>query len=106
MRLVVAGDDANEEVIAEEIEITGSGERFAVHRSIGTHARGLWSVSHIDTGFAVDHGNSIDDAIAAARDTWTKATPAQREAALTYARGIRISRLEQFATHPIDRGVQ
>jgi hypothetical protein len=85
MRIIVAGDLGDEEVIADAVDISGCGEKFAVHRAIGTNPRGKFSVTHVDTGFAIAHADTIDDAIAAARDIWESKTPQERTSALAYA---------------------
>ena len=92
MRIMVAGEVADEEVIADEVDISSSGEQFVVHRSIGTEPRGKFSVTHVDTGFAIAHGETIDDAVVAARDIWASNTPQERISAISYAIAARQAR--------------
>lgn len=59
------------EAIGESVELTfGRGEAFAVHATPYLHAEDddQWRVSHIETGFEVDSGATIDDAIMAAEE--------------------------------------
>jgi len=95
MRITVSGTQCEEEVIAEPFTIDGTGENFAVHRAIGTDAidKGLFAATHVDTGFAIARGDTIDETIAAARNAWLSKTPAEIEAALTQARAIRTARI-------------
>jgi hypothetical protein len=92
MRITVAGDMGDEEVIADEVVISNGGEQFAVHRSIGTSPRGKFSVTHVDTGFAIAHADTIDGAVTAAREIWESKTPQERTSALTYAVAARQAR--------------
>jgi hypothetical protein len=85
MRLTVAGDFCNEEMVAQAVSISTDGERFAVHPAIGISPKGAYTVSHVDTGFAIAHGTTVNDAIEMARKTWEKATPGERIAAKTRA---------------------
>ena len=80
MRIAVvtmSGRVAPEEVIAEPFEIEGSGESFAVHRSIGFDWGDgpRWSATHVQTGLSVARGETIDATIEAARLAWSSRTP-------------------------------
>ena len=86
MRLMISGDVCDEEVIAEPFSVEGSNEKFAVHPAIGLDIeRGKWVATHVDTGFAIGRGSTIDAAIEAGRAAWAAATPAQIVAAKTRA---------------------
>jgi hypothetical protein len=78
VRLMAAGDQCDEEVIGEPFSIEGVEERFAVHASLRSdHWIAPWTASHVDSGFAVARGDTIDGAIAAARKRWAE-MPADR----------------------------
>lgn len=78
MRFLVACKEYREEVIGEPITIDQvPDEAFAVHRTnIGAPSTmPYWTVSHVETGFAVSHGDTIDFAIQQARDRFAAAGP-------------------------------
>ena len=78
MRFLVSCKDYREEVIGEPVAIDQvPGEIFAVHRTnIGAPSTmPYWTVTHVETGFAVSHGDTIDFAIQQARDRFAAATP-------------------------------
>jgi hypothetical protein len=88
MRIVISGDLAEVLVIAEPFEIVGSDEQFAVHRTFGINdaeERGAWSATHVKTGLRIAAGETIDEAIDAARTLWASKTSEQIGVAL--ARG-------------------
>jgi len=93
MRIVVTGDQHDEEVIAEPFEIEGSGEVFAVHPAIGGDDRGAWSATHVDTGLSIARGDTIDEAIAAGRSAWNSKSPAEIAAAKARGAAIRAARV-------------
>lgn len=89
MRIMITGDHHDEEVIAEPFAIAGSDEQFAVHRAIDCDiddGKPAWSATHVATGFAVAHGDSIDETITRARMVWQSKTPQEIE--LAKARAI------------------
>ena len=93
MRFTIKGDRRDEEVIAEEVEIIGSGHQFALHRTIGDQANQLpWTVSHVVTGLAVARGATAAAVIAAARSNWSSKTPAEIQVAIRLAADIDLTR--------------
>jgi hypothetical protein len=94
MRLIISGDHADQLVIAEPFSVAGSEERFAVHRAIGLDVKekGAWSATHVETGFRLASGDTIDDAIAACRLVWASKSPEQIAEARARAVAIRESR--------------
>ena len=89
MRIILTGDHHDEEVIAEPFAIAGSGEQFAVHRALDSDldaGQPLWTATHVETGFAIARGHSIDETITRARMTWQSKTPEQIEQAKSTAR--------------------
>lgn len=93
MRIMISGDVCDEEVIAEPFTVEGSTEQFAVHPAVGRDVdRGKWVATHVDTGFAIGRGATIDAAIEDGRRAWAAATPAQRTAAKTRAIAMRQAR--------------
>jgi len=96
MRIYASCDFADVLVIAEPFAIEASGERFGVHRAIGTNQdREEWTASHAETGFRVGGGDTLDQAIEAARRNWTSRTPGQIEDVLSVARSVRQARATQ-----------
>jgi len=86
MRLLIAGNAFDEEVIGEPFDVEGSDERFAVHPAIASDSyRGKWVATHVDTGFAIGRADTIDGAIEAGRKAWAAATPEEIIAAKTRA---------------------
>jgi hypothetical protein len=78
MRFLVSCKDYREEVIGEPIAIDQvPNEAFAVHRTtIGSPSTmPYWTVTHVETGFAVSSGDTIDFAIQQARDRFSAAGP-------------------------------
>jgi hypothetical protein len=78
MRFLVSCKEYREEVIGEPVTIDQvPDEAFAVHRTnIGSPSTmPYWTVTHVDTGFAVSHGDTIDFAIQQARDRFEAAGP-------------------------------
>lgn len=95
MRIMLAGDHHDEEVIAEPFAIEGTDEKFAVHRALDADldaGRPDWSATHIETGFAVGRGYTIDEAIESARAAWLSKTPEQNEQAKATARQRKAAR--------------
>jgi hypothetical protein len=95
MRIMIAGDIRDEEVIAEPFEIEGSSDQFAVHRAIQADVeagKGPWTATHVGTGFAIARGYSVDEAIEKARAAWKSKTPEQIEQAKASARQRRAMR--------------
>ena len=103
MRFLIQTESHCEEVIGEPVVIEQLPEEvFAVHR---THvgASGLmpyWTVSHVETGFAASHGDTIDFAIKLARDKFASKTPAEIRSALATAR----AKLPEMAKKPVMQG--
>jgi hypothetical protein len=85
---------SDREVIAEAFEIDGSDEKFAVHASLGPDGveRGRFAATHIDTGFAIAFGDTVDQAIEAGRAAWNSKTEEDRGACIERARQFRAAR--------------
>lgn len=93
MKMIAAGDAFDEVVIGHPFDIPGCSEKFAVHASIGIDDdRGMWAASHVETGFAIAFGDTIEDAIEACCAKWNSKTPTEQAAALEKARQIRAER--------------
>ena len=94
MRMLAAGDSHDVEVIAEPFEIPGTCERFAVHAAICEEDAqcGNWVAAHVETGFAIAFGCTVEDAIAAGRARWLSKPPDERDSALARVREFRASR--------------
>jgi acyl-CoA reductase-like NAD-dependent aldehyde dehydrogenase len=94
MRIVLAGLAGDVEVVAEPFEIEGSREEFGVHPTLKLDVleHGKWTASHVETGFRVASGDTIDAAISAARETWASMDPKYRAARLRRAIEIRHAR--------------
>ena len=95
MRIMLAGDHHDEEVIAEPFAIAGSEEQFAVHRALECDldaGKPLWAATHVETGFAIARGDSIDETITSARMIWQSKTPEQIELAKSMARQYKTTR--------------
>lgn len=89
MRIMLAGDFCDEEVIAEPFAIAGSDEQFAVHRALDCDlddGKPLWAATHVETGFAIARGDTIDGTIERACAIWQSKTPEQLEQAKATAR--------------------
>lgn len=84
MRLNICSGQGDMLVLAEEFEIEGSDQRFAVHRAVemDAHFWDEWIVTHVETGFNFACGPTIEDAIEAGRSVWLSKTPEQRAAAV------------------------
>lgn len=96
MRLYASGDYADVLVIAEAFVIEGSAEKFGVHRSFGAVTdMEMWTASHVETGFRVGGGDTLDQAIESARRNWASRTLEQIGAALAVARATRQARASQ-----------
>lgn len=94
MRIIISGDVCEQEAIAEPFSIEGSDEQFAVHQALGADVeKGLFTATHVATGFAIARGNTIDEAIEAARAAWASKTPEQIADGLIRARAIRTARI-------------
>lgn len=75
------------EVFAQEFSIEGAdSDRFAVHNSV--NRIGEYTATHIETGFAIDHGETPEEAIEHARAKWTKATPEERAEKMARAKSL------------------
>lgn len=98
MRMIICGSMEDREVIGLPFEIEGSTEKFAVHASL-SGSKGEWSATHIETGFAFAHGDTIDETIAKARQRWAGGTPDQHQEAIERAHKLR-------ALPPIERGIK
>jgi len=61
--------DALIEVIGEPFTIDGSEDQFCVHRSEGLDSC-KYNASHCKTGFRIDGGDTINEAIDNARKRW------------------------------------
>ena len=103
MRFFVMCDNYREEVIGDLVEIDQApGEAFAVHRShIGQISSfPYWTVTHVETGFQVGCGDTIDFAVQMAREKFAAKTPEQIATALARGRAI----LAEKAGNPIRNG--
>jgi hypothetical protein len=103
MRFLIATNKHREEVIGEPFVIDQvPDEVFAVHRThIGENGfLPYWTVTHVETGFAAAHGDTIDFAIQQAREKFASKTPEQIAEALTKAR----SRQETINALPVAQG--
>ena len=73
------------EVVAEEFTIPGAGKhRFAVHGSV--ISAGEFTATHIETGFRLACGKTIEQAIELAREKWAAADPEKISLAIIRAR--------------------
>lgn len=63
MRFFVNLKNKKFEVIGSQVEMPNSSDIFAVHVNNYDIWSAPYAVSHIDTGYRVGHGNSIDEAI-------------------------------------------
>lgn len=100
MRFLIAGSDYREEVIGEPLVIEQAPEEtFAVHRThIGAPSTmPYWTVTHVETGFAASHGDTIDFAIKQAQDRFAAKTPEEIAGAFAKARAM----LPEIALKPI-----
>lgn len=90
MRLMIHGQITTVEVIAELFSMPGSDDQFAVHQSLLCDAeeKGLFTATHVRTGFAFARGDTIDDAIEAGRAAWASRTPAEHAAAIARATAL------------------
>jgi hypothetical protein len=91
VRFLVSCKEYREEVIGEPITIDQvPGETFAVHRTnIGAPSTmPYWTVTHVETGFAVSHGDTIDYAIRLARDSFATRDPEEIADRLGKARAM------------------
>lgn len=91
MRFLIATSSHREEVIGEPVVIDQvPNELFAVHRThIGAPSfMPYWTVTHVETGFAASHGDTIDFAIKLARIKFDSKTPEEISAALEKARSM------------------
>lgn len=73
------------DVPALEFDIPGSGHRFAVHRNFDI-TPDEYAVTHIDTGFRVGAGETMEEAAQVAMERWASKTPQQIEYALLRAK--------------------
>lgn len=93
MKMIATGDAFDEIVIAQPFEIPGCAEKFAVHAAIGLDdERGGWAAAHVETGFAIAFGDTVEEAIDACRAKWNSKTPIEQAEALEKARQIRAAR--------------
>jgi hypothetical protein len=94
MRLTITGLLSDREVIAEPFDIDGSAEKFAVHAALGPDRaeRGQFAATHIETGFAIAFGDTVDEAIEAGRAAWLSKAPEERLARIEGARQFRSAR--------------
>lgn len=92
-RLIVAGTIIDREVICESFTIDGCDDEFAAHESIDADRDNhRWTATHVETGFAVGRGDTIEDAIKTARERWTSKTPEEIAAAKARAYKIKAAR--------------
>lgn len=85
IRFMIQADIVLGETIGELFEIEGSAEKFAVHHAtpFDYYENGiLFCATHVETGLRIGKGDSIDQAINAARDEWRSKTPEQIEEAI------------------------
>jgi hypothetical protein len=104
MRFLIATSSHREEVIGEPVLIEQvPDEQFAVHRThIGASSfTPYWTVTHVETGFAAAHGDTIDFAIKLARDRFATKTPKEIKVALTKARAM----LPEIVLKPVLQGI-
>lgn len=73
-RYIVKALVRDEEVIGEEFKIDGTDAVFIVHRSLDD-TRGNYTSTHLDTGFSIGWGESIDDAIVDGAERWLEQSP-------------------------------
>ncbi|WP_020201898.1 hypothetical protein [Cupriavidus sp. WS] len=79
-----------EEVIGHTIEIPGMpASSCAVHALVNNGAGPVYAVSHVESGWRVAAGDSIDSAIRLARDRVAATNPAVRDAGLKKAIALR-----------------
>jgi hypothetical protein len=74
MRAKIIGTKEVFEVIAEEFNIPGSGEKFIVHMTID-YMRKPFVATHLETSQIVGEGETIDAAIENAKTRWQAAAP-------------------------------
>jgi hypothetical protein len=90
MRFYLNGDISLMETLGDKVELAGDrGESFAVHAtpySLANPDDDLWRVSHIETGFRVSSGGSINEAIENANRRLAEVTDEQFNTALSRAR--------------------
>lgn len=93
MRFHIFGDKHDEEVIGEPFAIAGTTDQFAVHATILADSwSSPWTATHVESGFFIARGDTIDGAIAAARVRWSAAPPekiAEAKAKAAEARAAR-----------------
>jgi len=88
MIITIACEEGLVQVIAEPFTIDGSNEKFCVHRSeIGNDFK--YSASHCTTGFRIDGGDTINEAIDNARKRWASKGDALIKMCMTRATKVR-----------------
>lgn len=103
MRFFLAGTAAAVEVIGEVVSLPNAGgEVFAVHHAVipgvtddDDDDAPLFAVSHVETGFRVASGFSIDEAIEAAGARLQSKTPEEIQERLAHARTVLAKRRGQ-----------
>lgn len=83
-RYIVKAKVRDEEVIGEEFKIDGEDAVFIVHRSLDD-TRGNFTSTHVDTGFAIGWGESINEAIMHGTKRWLEQSPEKLAASIARA---------------------
>jgi hypothetical protein len=100
MRIKLAGNVHDQETIAEPFSIDGSSETFAVHRALDADVEAgkePWAATHVETGFLIARGDSIDAAISNARQVWLSKSPEDIQEAKARAELVRGARDALYA---------
>jgi len=101
MRLLIQGDKYAETVIAEPFTIEGSSEQFAVHRAIRADLlKGEWSATHVESGFSIGRGDTLEEAVENARTQWLAKTPGEIAEARARAHEINAARRQANGEAP------
>ena len=94
-RYIVKGKNGDEEVIGEEFTIDGVEHKFIVHAAIGGYYK--FSTTHLETGFKLSNGDTIDEAIANGIERWLSRSPDEHERAISKARADLVKRDARLA---------
>jgi len=93
MRFILTGSKHDIEMIGEQVQIpTAPGEVFAVHPNVFTDMRATpYAVTHVETGFRIGGGASIQSAILAAQNACLNVGPEEMARRIDLARDLRRS---------------